>query len=150
MTSVSIHERPVSICVSLVQASVAELTAFKQKMSDRDIAVQNAAKKQLADVNAQVADLVQRLDAAVGDLDAVKRQADEETSQLTTQLAKVSHTHQHPSSGRRTLRHSISAMVFHLGMIPPCVCQQPLPGSCNVRRGCTYQQHQMPPCLSML
>lgn len=73
----------------MLQASVAELKAFKQKMSDREVAVQNAAKKQLSDMNLKVQDLVQRLAVAVGDLDVVKRKADEEMSALKVQLSKV-------------------------------------------------------------
>lgn len=73
----------------MLQDSVAELMEFKQKMSEREVAVQKAAKKQLADMESQVQELVKRLDAAAGDLGVVQRQATDEKASLMGQLAKV-------------------------------------------------------------
>lgn len=95
----------------MLQASVAELKAFKQKMSDREIAIQTAAKKQLSDMDLNVQDLIRRLAVAVGDLDVVKRQADEETSTLAVQLAKVWPGHEHKYLSSLHLSRSVSPRV---------------------------------------
>lgn len=79
--------------MSLLQASVADLAAFKQKMSDREVAVQNAAKKQIDEMDRQYQVLVTRLDVAVGDLEVTRRQADDDNSKLAAQLAKARSHH---------------------------------------------------------
>ena len=72
---------------------MADLAAFKQKMSDREVAVQNAAKKQIDEMDRQYQVLVTRLDVAVGDLEVTRRQADDDNSKLEAQLAKARSHH---------------------------------------------------------
>lgn len=72
---------------------MAELETFKTKMAERESAIQNAAKKQIVDVESRCEELGQRLDAASKGLASVKRQAIDEHAALEKQLTKVQHGH---------------------------------------------------------
>lgn len=137
----------------LMQASVAELAAFKKKMSDREAAIQNAAKKQLDDMDQRVHVLVKRLDATVGDLETVRRQAGEENSKLTAQIAKVWSPKAQPRERVMTCTCLTSYILFSAcvicsALIPSCTCATSSDTSmhcCNTAAleatGCIFQRY---------
>lgn len=72
-----------------VQESLAAIATYKQKMAEREIAIQNAVKKQMMDLEASFQGLQKKLDGAAQELAQVKRQSSEHEESLQKQIEKV-------------------------------------------------------------
>jgi hypothetical protein len=68
---------------------LAEIASYKQRMAERETAIQNAAKKQMMEIEARFHELGSKLEAAARDLAQVKHHATEHEVQLKKQIAKV-------------------------------------------------------------
>ena len=58
-------------------------------MAERETAIQNAAKKQLVDMEARCEELGKKVESAVQELSQVKHQANEHEAKLKKQICKV-------------------------------------------------------------
>jgi predicted nucleic acid-binding Zn-ribbon protein len=66
-----------------------QLASYKQRMAEREIAIQNAAKKQMLELEARFGGLEQKLESAAAELAQVKCQSTEHEAKLKKQIAKV-------------------------------------------------------------
>lgn len=72
---------------------MAEIAIYKQRMAERETAIQNAAKKQMMDLEVRFEGLGTKLEAAAQELAQVKHQATEHEAKLKKQIEKVPMLH---------------------------------------------------------
>lgn len=72
-----------------VQACLSDFEKFKQKMADRENAMQRAANQQIADATAKYQALAERVASVSGDIDALRSEARQAQEVASSELSKV-------------------------------------------------------------